>query len=244
MLDTLARARDVGRTLDLSGCVYGPPHWEGGFCNVGGGYYELLAGLVRMHGFTRVCELGTHYGGATSALARGFAGAGRLVTVDVTALENPALVDARIERVQGDVFAARVVDDVAGRFDGPVDLLFVDIVHGYHQTKRALGLYANRLRPRLVVLDDIRLNGGMRALWAELAARHACVDASEITDRGGAGFGVLMPRLPLDEGDRWRAPLWALRREVAVRTPYSVKRQIGRALDALPARVRKLLDPS
>jgi hypothetical protein len=61
-----------------------------------------------------------------------------------------------------------------------VDLLFVDIVHGYHQTKRALGLFANRLKPRVIVMDDIALNAGMRTLWAELADVHPAADVSDL----------------------------------------------------------------
>src|SRR4051812_22979267 len=104
------QAWQEGARVDLAGCVYGPSHVEkGAFAADVPGYYRLLAGLV--HGASRICELGTHYGGATLAMARGMAKDGRIVTVDVTKLENPLLAaERRIERVQGDVLAASVLD--------------------------------------------------------------------------------------------------------------------------------------
>lgn len=250
--DTLVqRALEAGRDVDLQGCTYGPAHWQGEQVSTStAAYYGLLAGLVRVSGARTVVELGTHYGGATLAMARGFAdpGASLLVTVDVTAIENPRLLEqACVRRVQGDVFSPQTLSALLRALDGrPVDLLFIDIVHGYHQTLRALGLYANRLQPALIALDDIHLNGGMRLLWRELAERHPAMDVSARVDREAAGFGLLQPALPLrlPEGEAWRSALWSLRRTVAAQTPYPLKRGATALLDALPAGIRKRLDPS
>lgn len=245
------RALEAGRTVDLQGCVYGPAHWQGEPVSTStAAYYGLLAGLVRASAAKTVVELGTHYGGATLAMARGFAdpGSSLLVTLDVTAIENSALAEQpMVRRIHGDGFAPQTVSMLLRALDGrPVDLLFVDIVHGYHQTLRALGLYANRLQPALVALDDIHLNGGMRLLWRELAERHRTLDVSGRVDREAAGFGLLQPERPmrLPEGEAWRAALWSLRRTVAARTPYPLKRGVVALLDALPAGLRKRLDPS
>jgi predicted O-methyltransferase YrrM len=245
--EAMRRAWAAGGDVDLAGLEYGPAEWAGGFSHELPGYYRLLAGLVRAHRFARVCELGTHYGGATAALARGMAADGMIVTVDVSALDSPALEgERRVQRVCGDALSAAVVDDVARRFTADVDLLFVDIVHGYHQTKRAVGLYANRLRPRLIVLDDIHLNGGMDLLWRELAATSPSFDATALCSRGAPGFGVLAPPpgARFHEGDAWRARLWSARRAVAARVPYAAKVRARRVLDALPPRVRTIVDPS
>jgi predicted O-methyltransferase YrrM len=245
------RAFSRGKTLDLSGCVYGPTHWQGrAMSTETPPYYALLAGLVRETGAATVVELGTHSGGATLAMVRGFAdeAASRIVTVDVTAIDNaPLQASPAVRRVQGDVFAASTIAQVTRALEGrPVDLLFVDIVHGYHQTRRALGLYANRLQPALIALDDVNLNGGMRILWAELRSAYASVDASALVAREGPGFGLVQPGRPLrlPEGEAWRSVLWDVRRAVSARTPYPVKRRVLRVLDALPSSVRKRIDPS
>lgn len=247
----LRRALALGSALDLRGCVYGPAHWQGGAVSTSTPpYYALLAGLVRESHARTIVELGTHYGGATLAMVRGLQdeGAGRVVTVDVTAIDNPTLqASPAVRRVQGDVFGADTIARVMRALEGrPVDLLFVDIVHGYHQTKRALGLYANRLQPALIVLDDVNLNGGMRLLWRELASAHAAIDASAMVDRVDAGLGLVQPAPPfhLDEGQAWRTLLWDARRAVSAHTPYPVKRRVVALLDLLPASVRKRIDPS
>ena len=247
----LRRALEVGRTLDLSDCFYDPTRPTGGAASREcPPYYALLAGLVRVTGARTVVELGTHYGGATLAMARGFQdpAAGRIVTLDVTAMPNPHLESlAAVRRVQGDVFSADTLGRTLRALEGrAVDLMFLDIVHGYHQTKRALGLYANRLQPELIALDDVDLNGGMRLLWRELRAAWPAIDPTALVEREAAGFGLLQPPRPmqLDEGEPWRAAVWGLRRAVAARTPRAVKRGVTALLDALPGAVRKRLDPS
>lgn len=247
----LRRALEVGRHLDLSDCFYDRTQPSGGAAyRETPVYYALLAGLVRECGARTVVELGTHYGGATLAMSRGFADGseGRVVTVDVTAMDCPPLAQLRgVTRVHGDVFLPGTIDEVQQALDGrPVDLLFVDIVHGYHQTKRALGLFTNRLQPGLIVLDDVNLNGGMRLLWQEVSATCPSIDASALVSREVAGIGALQPARPmhLDEGDTWRPALWGARRSIAARTPRVLKRALAAVLDALPPALRKRLDPS
>ncbi|MCC7071352.1 MAG: class I SAM-dependent methyltransferase [Deltaproteobacteria bacterium] len=245
------QALAAGGAIDLADCVYGPSHTvRGAFAAEVQPYYALLAGLVRVLNARTVLELGTHFGGATLAMARGLADPrqGLVVTVDVTALPNEALDrEPVVRRVHGDLFAPRCLRKVERALDGrPVDLLFIDIVHGYHQTRRALGWYANRVQPALIALDDVRLNGGMRLLWDELRARYPALDASERVERAEAGFGLLQPHRPmrLDEGDAWRALLWSARRAMALRTPARVKRGVNAMLDRMPAPLRKRIDPS
>jgi len=54
-------------------------------------------------------------------------------------------------------------------------------------------MYAGRLNPRYIILDDIRQCDDMKRLWGELKDefRHNAFDASEVIVRIGAGFGVI-----------------------------------------------------
>jgi hypothetical protein len=126
-----------------------------------------------------------------------------------------------------------------------VDLLFVDIVHGYHQTKRALGLFANRLKPRVIVMDDIALNAGMRTLWAELADVHPAADVSDLWNAARRESGSSCRGIHVSSTrDAWRVPVWAARRAVSARLSYGAKAQITSALERLPEPLRRFVDPS
>lgn len=249
-LETAVRAAiETGRDIDLSGCIYGPPHWDGPSSLEPPPYYYLLAGLVRSQGCERVVELGTHAGGATLAMARGLPASPntRIVTVDVTAIPNAELdADRRVVRIHGDAFAPATLRRVRELAGGPVDLLFIDIVHGYHQTKRAIGLYANALQPRLMALDDVALGAGMRAVWEELARAHPSVDCSATLERPEIGFGIVAPKRPvrLDEGDAWRVALWGARRAISARLSYRFKARVMNALERVSPRLRRFVDPS
>jgi len=186
----------AGEQIDLDGCVYG--EWRGDFVREPHGYYYFLAGLVRTQGFTRILEIGTHFGGATMAMSRGIEpGAqsdARLVTLDVTRFNDENLREvACIRRVQGDSLDSRVVARACAMFDGPIDLLYVDSRHEHRETLQNLAVYANRLRPKMIVLDDINLNESMRDLWARLqtASGGRTTDVSALVRRKSAGFGVI-----------------------------------------------------
>ena len=186
----------TGAQLDLHDCAYG--EWRGDFVSSPHRYYYFLAGLVRTLGFTRILEVGTHYGGATTAMSRGIeadrASETFIVTLDITHLNADKL--SRIEglqRITGDSLQGRVIDDVCRRFAGPIDLLYVDSRHERVETLQNLAVYANRLQPEVIVLDDIHLNESMRALWRQLVSLGIgrTTDVSTLVDRKSAGFGVI-----------------------------------------------------
>jgi hypothetical protein len=185
-----------GVQLDLDDCAYG--EWRGHFVSSPHRYYYFLAGLVRTLGSIRILEVGTHYGGAITAMRRGIADARAsdafLVTVDVTRLNADKLSRVGgLQRITGDSLHRRVVDDVCRRFAGPIDLLYVDSRHERRETLQNVAVYANRLQPEVIVLDDIHLNESMRALWRQLVSLHVgrTTDVSGLVDRTSAGFGVI-----------------------------------------------------
>lgn len=227
---SLRDALDAGLALDLSDCVFLP--WRPATPR----YYALLAGLVRHFGLTSVLELGSLHGGSMLAMRRGVgddrAAGAKLVTVDVADLSRDALAPhPEIQRVTGDALAPAVIRDVTARFSKPIDLLFVDVVHTYWQTREPTAVYANRLKPRVIALDDTRHTRGMRRLWKDIEQLDVGTvhDVSELVERSGAGFGLIECR----EGARWpelthgkRAALRAAssgRRAVAQRVPMRWK---------------------
>jgi hypothetical protein len=193
----------VGNTIDLSSCVYGPEHWGNGFKDRPSSHYPFLAGLVHTQGLTRVLEIGTHYGGSISAMYQGFASrsdeavqkaatVARFVTVDITNLNRDGLSPAII-RITGDALDPSVITNVSSRFPlGRSDLLFVDAGHDYAQTWETIALYFNRLDPRYIAVDDIRLNVSMRKLWEALCQEFEdnATDVSDLIGRAN-GFGII-----------------------------------------------------
>ncbi len=230
--DLFERAMREGKQIDLAGCCYGEPHWQGDFVREPSSYYCLLAGLVRTQQLTRVLELGTHFGGAIMAMSRGLhpneVDHARLVTVDVTCKNIEGFkAYPHIRRVIGDCFDRRVLAQVAASFDRGIDLLFIDTVHEYRQTYCSLALYANRLRPHYIVLDDIHLNPSMERLWRRLQLRlgeHA-LDLSALCERRKPGLGVLVT----DPAQTWQQKYgfwryyWRLRRVVSTAVPRGRK---------------------
>jgi cephalosporin hydroxylase len=198
-------ALEAGRTLDLDGCCYGDPHWKGPFVAKPYDYYYFLAGLVKLSGSSRILEIGTHYGGAIKAMARGLVAPhqreeARLVTVDVTWLNESGFAsypDTLIVRVHGSASDPVVVETVRRSFDDrPIDLLYIDAIHTYEATVEHIDLYANALSPRFLVLDDIHLNASMERLWTEMCGMlgDAALDVSTASGRGAPGFGVCLLR--------------------------------------------------
>jgi predicted O-methyltransferase YrrM len=215
-LARIQHALDVGRGIDLSGCVYESTPRSDGIAPFTPGYYHLLAGLIRSEQLTRILEIGTFHGGATLSMAEGVDDDVRdeldVCTVDVVRLNEQALARPGIRRVLGYGLRREIVEQVVGSFDRHIDLLFVDAGHDYRQTWEHIAVYANRLKPRFVVVDDIRLNKSMRRLWTELTAVPCAnaLDVSELVDRAGPGFGVLIPSYPchFDEMGGVRRAAW------------------------------------
>jgi hypothetical protein len=124
-----------------------------------------------------------------------------VVTIDVTHFNDDHLGTLEpLQRVTGDSLDRRVIDDVCRRFSSSIDLLYVDSRHERTETLHNIAVYANRLQPEVIVLDDIHLNESMAALWQEIVAslRHVghATDVSDIVERTSAGFGVIECRRP------------------------------------------------
>lgn len=219
---SLRDALDVGLSLDLSDCVFLPSR------PATPRYYALLAGLVRHFALRSVVELGTLYGGSMLAMRHGLdderAADAKLVTVDVADLSAGALAPhPEIRRVTGDALAPAVIRDVTARFSEPIDLLFVDVVHTYWQTLEPTAVYANRLKPRFIALDDTRHTRGMRRLWRDIEDLGVGTlhDVSELVERTGAGFGLI----ECGEGARW--PEMTQRKRAALRAASSGRRAVA-----------------
>lgn len=227
-------AMAAGRQIDLSDCRYD----ESGAVQ---GYYSFLAGLVRSRGYRRIVEVGTHHGGSTMSLCRGIAEADTadacVVTIDITRFNEEGLARVPfLHRVQGDSLRPEIVDEVCGHFDGPIDLLYVDSFHQHRETLQNIALFANRLGPAVVVVDDIRINPSMRDLWSEVQALDGGVarDISSLVGRKSVGFGII----ECDPTCRWP--------EVRGRrlTAWLLWRRTHRTLDrAVPERLQEAARP-
>ena len=193
----------AGRTIDLAGIQFGPGFPGSQNKSLAPGpypYYYFLAGLVRSQVCSRILEIGTHFGGSALSMLRGIGdpAKAKLVTVDITD-RNPALHGmAGVIKLTGDANGETIIREVVDRFDGSaIDLLFVDADHSFVATALSLGAYGLLLRPRLVVLDDIAFNDGMRALWSQLQASYEAVNCSDIVPEiriKECGLGLLRLR--------------------------------------------------
>lgn len=230
----------TGMRFDLHDCAYG--EWRGDFVSSPHRYYHFLAGLVSTLGFTRILEVGTHYGGATTAMRRGIvdelAAEALIITLDVTHLNADKLKQVEgLQRITGDSLHAKVIDDVCRRFDGPIDLLYVDSRHERTETLQNIAVYANRLQPEVIVLDDIHLNESMRALWRRIVSLQIgrTTDVSGLVDRNSAGFGVIECDRPYE---------WPELRG-AKRSAWAAFRQARKGIGPhVPARGKQLLRAS
>jgi len=191
-------AMGVGGDIDISGCHYGETTGPCSFINRPTNYYFFLAGLVRLKRLTQILEIGTNCGGSIMAISRGLhqddIAKSRIVTVDITRKnENGFSEYPHIKRIQGDSLSNEVAKEVIKSFDGEADLIYIDSLHEYEHTKNNIDIYAGKLNPRYLVLDDIRQCDDMRKLWNELKKefKDNAFDASDVSIRKGAGFGVI-----------------------------------------------------
>lgn len=203
----IAAAWQAGASIDLQGISYGRPHWEGPAPTEPYSYYRFLAGIVRLHGMTRILEIGTHFGGSALAMCRGMplAAAGHLLTIDVE-FENVAALqqERRLQRFKGHALQREVLEATAAAFHHlPIDLLYVDADHNFFPTLAMASIYSTLLKPQFIILDDINLDDTMRAMWQLLAECHPgeAVDATIVEPQIGAnmptpgqGFGVIRLR--------------------------------------------------
>lgn len=192
----------VGRQIDLTGCrYYGEPVNQESFSTKEPQtYYYLLAGLVRILHLTNILELGTYYGGSIISMSRGLSeqdiANSRLVSIDVNYKNAEELKKyPNIKRIQGDIISLKVLNEATKSFSRNIDLLFLDAGHSYWHVKTSLYAYANRLRPKYIIIDDIFLNSSIKKMWQELAMhfKGRAYDISEIIDREGkVGIGIII----------------------------------------------------
>ena len=225
-------AWEVGKTIDLAGIGYGRIHW-GNLKDVRPEpvpYYFFLAGLARLCGAMRICEIGTHSGGSARALRRGMSSTqADLVTIDMTEISDPQLVGERgIRKIVGDAGSPAVIDAVREHFGAQrgIDVLFIDSDHQMKPTLDQYRAYVSALQPRFVVLDDIAINQGMAEAWrlvCEGVPTGEAVNVADIEPRARSKSSSLgLMRL----GD---SPAWnSVSRQRRVReTPSTVRRLVS-----------------
>ncbi len=193
------RAMAEGCTIDLSSCNYGET--TGSCCRFikrPTSYYYFLAGLVRSQRMMRILEIGTNFGGSIMSMSRGVdkkdIPSSTLVTVDIEYKNRDGFEEyPHIVRITGDSLDKDVIQEVWECFDKPIDLIYIDSLHEYDHTKENIDAYATKLNPRYIVLDDIRQCDSMVRLWSMLAQefKQNAFDASAISKREGAGFGII-----------------------------------------------------
>lgn len=199
------RAWQAGQGFDMSDIGYGRVHWGNyrDIKNSPGPYYNFLAGVVAVCGCRRICEIGTHAGGATRAMYRGLQKGedSRIVTIDVTRESDPNLRDIDlIKKVNGDANDDTVLASVLNEFSDShkIDLLFIDGAHEYLSVMMNYGLYVHALSPRIVIMDDIKLNLEMRNLWQKIVGSRPetlWLDVAEMYPQvrnPSVGFGLLL----------------------------------------------------
>ena len=192
------QAMREGRKIDLAGCNYGKTTGCCSFLNRPTSYYYFLAGLVRSQRMAHILEIGTHFGGSIMSMSRGLnkkdMTRSKLVTVDLERKNKDGFREySHIERITGDSLDEDVIKKVRERFTRSADLIYIDSLHEYEHVKKNLEIYAKPLDPRYIVLDDIRQCDEMERLWNALKQefKEDAFDASYITIRNGAGFGII-----------------------------------------------------
>jgi len=191
-------AMGVGTKIDLSDCPYGQTTGSCSFIKRPTNYYFFLAGFVKLLKLTHILEIGTNFGGSIMSISKGLhkddIEKSRLVTVDITRKNDEGFRKyPHIIRIQGDSLKEDTARKISAHFDKSIDLIYIDSVHEYEHTKKNIDIYAKRLKPSYLILDDIRQCDGMKRLWSELTQnfKENAFDASDISIRKGAGFGVI-----------------------------------------------------
>ena len=135
--ETVTRAIETAvdyakHNIDLSRCYYGQHHGDGKFYDRPFTYYFFLAGFVAQLRYSRILEIGTHFGGSIFSMARGIEHAGlrqsgEIVTVDLRDRNSKQFrANPRVKRILGDCFDERVVREVSSSFTEHIDLMFID----------------------------------------------------------------------------------------------------------------------
>jgi len=192
------QAMKAGKQIDLSDCLYGETTGSCAFINRPTNYYFFLSGFVMTQGLTHVLEIGTNCGGSIMSISKGLhrddIARGQLVTVDIVRKNEEGFKKyPHINRIQGDSLDKEVTKKVTASFSRDIDLLYIDSLHEYEHTKENINIYTDKLSPSYVILDDIRQCDDMKKLWNELEEKFGdnAFDASDISMRNGAGFGII-----------------------------------------------------
>jgi len=195
------QAMKAGKQIDLSDCLYGETTGSCSFISRPANYYFFLSGLVMTQRFTRILEIGTNYGGSIMSISKGLheddIACSQLVTVDIVRKNEEGFKRyPHINRMQGDSLDEEVRENVTASFDRDIDLLYIDSLHEYGHTKENINIYTDKLNPSYVILDDIRQCDDMKRLWNELEEKFGdnAFDASDVSMRKGAGFGIIRSR--------------------------------------------------
>lgn len=205
MPELVRKAWETGQKIDLSGIGYGRLHWgnQTDVLDKPSPYYFFLAGLVRRHRLQRIFEIGTHWAGATRAMFHGMEStdSAKVVTVDITTESDNRLKDyPSITKIVGDGNTEDVFTQVLSAYGSePVDLIYIDAAHQTMPTFTSFALYAMALKPKLIVLDDVTLNQGMRDAWSLIKAavpERDSINAADVVrairpSPDNPGFGVV-----------------------------------------------------
>ena len=195
------QAMKAGKQIDLSDCLYGETTGSCAFINRPASCYFFLSGFVMTQRLTRILEIGTNCGGSIMSISKGLheddIARSQLVTVDIVHKNEEGFKKyPHINRIQGDSLDEEVVKKVTSSFDSKIDLLYIDSLHEYEHTKENINIYTDKLNPGYVILDDIRQCDDMKKLWNELEEKFGdnAFDASDVSMRNGAGFGIIRSR--------------------------------------------------
>jgi hypothetical protein len=189
--DICIAAGEVGKSIDLSGCSYGPSHTVANHILIEPlSHYYFLAGFCKFIEAKNILEIGTYYGGSICSINRAVQ-AENIVTIDP---ETHNDLPENIKRIQGRGEDRSTYTGLRKLFNGNLDLVFIDGVHLFNNTKKYFE-NVKPLRPRFVIFDDIRLNSDMEKLWRHLSVRYNSYDCSEESGREkNCGLGVVKLR--------------------------------------------------
>lgn len=222
----------AAQAIDVGDIGYGRVHWgdHRSHKTTPAPYYRFLAGLTASQSIKRVCEIGTHSGGATRAIHRALRepSDSRIVTIDVTRESDKHLSGIQnITKIVGDATTEKTFRRTLNAFADrhKIDLLFIDGGHRYVPELLAFSIYTQALSPRLVVIDDINLNEQMRLLWEKVTASRPAALTLDVATlfpdvrKPSVGFGLIA----LPENDQ----IPERRYEIPVTSPW--KRRIRNA---------------
>lgn len=187
----------AGQKLDLKGCAYDSANLNDSHTDPAD-YYCFLAGLVRLENLNAILEIGTYMGGSIMAMSRGLndedAKTCSLVTVDIESRNQSGFKDyPHIQRIQGNALNSKSARKISQCFKKDLDILFIDSDHTYLHVKRCIAIYANLLKPKYLILDDIHYNNSMERLWRELKDefKNRAIDLTQTLGRKNCGFGLV-----------------------------------------------------